>query len=689
MIRFLGRLRCVAGIAAAVLIFSILELACADTQGNDPAEIDHLEAKVQAAGSVRAIKRLQYTYGYYLESALWNDLADLFTEDAVVQVGAERVKGKESIRKHFTDRNGHGEPGIARERLDARLTMQPIVNLGPDGKSAKGTWHEMALLGKFGASASWQGGIYENEYVLEDNTWKISALHYVEQYQGNYDAWGHKAPPRWDVPYHFVAEDVGITIPPKALRALALTSSNQSDAERLAGLSRSISGLNDATEVQNLQHIYGYYMDRKMWDDVADLFAENGTLEIGFRGEYAGRDRIRRALELFYGPYPLREGELFDHVAASTVVTVAPDGRTARARSRELCMIGLNGEYARWETGIYENRFIKESGVWKIRAVRYYPEMITDYDKGWARDAQSAPSASGEFPPDRPSRQENGIYPKVHLVALHYENPATGQPVQYPAGIVLRSAGEAPSMKDSEAPADALIEDLERMVDAAIAVDAVENLNSSYGYYIDESAWDNMSDTFAVTGSKEITGAGVYVGRERIRTILNLRGPRGGRTPDFFTIHQLIQPVIHISEDGNSARARLRLFQCGGSADGTTGSWIGGIYENTAVKEEGEWKFGDQDLQHTFNASYRNGWARVGTAPQANARSSRPKTKRDIRGGGIRQGLGGAASPMRFMKDFPPDRPIRSKQYTFPQIVEPAFHYRNPVTGRMPPQLLP
>ncbi len=34
------------------------------------------------------------------------------------------------------------------------------------------------------------------------------------------------------------------------------------------------------------------------------------------------------------------------------------------------------------------------------------------------------------------------------------------------------------------------------------------------------------------------------------------------------------------------------------------------------------------------------------------------------------------------MSDFPPDRPIRSKQYAFPEIVEPAFHYKNPVTGR-------
>ena len=35
-------------------------------------------------------------------------------------------------------------------------------------------------------------------------------------------------------------------------------------------------------------------------------------------------------------------------------------------------------------------------------------------------------------------------------------------------------------------------------------------------------------------------------------------------------------------------------------------------------------------------------------------------------------------------------RPIRQqRQYAFPEIVEPAFNYRNSVTGRMPAELLP
>ncbi len=117
---------------------------------------------------------------------------------------------------------------------------------------------------------------------------------------------------------------------------------------------------------------------------------------------------------------------------------------------------------------------------------------------------------------------------------------------------------------------------------------------------------------------KELTGIGVYVGRERVRRALKERGPNSGRSATTYTIHHLTQPITHVSADGMSAKQRLRLFQDGGAANGSSGSWIGGIYENTAVFEDGEWKLGTQDLHHIFNASYRNGWARVGgvTTPE-------------------------------------------------------------------------
>ena len=41
-------------------------------------------------------------------------------------------------------------------------------------------------------------------------------------------------------------------------------------------------------EIINLQSIYGYYVDKTLYDEAADLFAEDATLEIAGRGLFRG-----------------------------------------------------------------------------------------------------------------------------------------------------------------------------------------------------------------------------------------------------------------------------------------------------------------------------------------------------------------------------------------------------------------
>lgn len=675
----------------------------ADTGALDQAEIAALEAGVSAAESIRSIKRLQHIYAALSEEGAWSAAADLLTDDVAADFAGRSASGKSAVRAHLMAEAGRDAEGLAPGQLNAHLIMQPIVTLGADGRTARGTWHEVALLGRFGEDARWRGGIYENEYVVEGGVWKIARIRYIEQYRGAYEEFGHTAPPAWNVPYHFVADDVGVTIPESALRAPAGGDGNGREARaarRAADLERRVARLADETAVRNLQHAFGYYLDRKLYDDVADLFAANGTFEADSSGVFVGPARIREALEAHYGPTPLARGELFDHVMLGTVVTIAPDGRSAAARTSEVGMFGRTGDFARWQLGTYENTFVKDGSIWKLQSVRYFQRMATSYDLGWAEDAAQPTTVAARLAPDRPSTHTHATYPERYPIEFHFTHPVTGKPIALAGeravsvGLVRGSSPGRGDGANRNMPLAQRLAAVRKLLDAAIAVDAVENLMSSYGYYIDESDWNSMADTFARTGSKEITGAGVYVGPERIRTVLNLRGPRNGRSPTFFTIHQLVQPVIHVDPDGLHANARLRLFQSGGNADGSSGSWIGGIYENTAVQEDGEWKFGVQDLTHTFNASYRNGWARVGGATLPVALPSRPAaappaaSARNVQGGGITQGLGGAASPSSFARDFPPDRPIRARQYAFPEIVEPAFHYVNPVSGRRPQELL-
>src|SRR5262245_15507962 len=98
--------------------------------------LNRLEADVGAAEDIRAIKKLQQAYGYYLDKGMWEDLSAFFTEDAVANYPAGVFVGYESIRKHLFLNVGNvkmGEVGLGDNRLYDHLNIQPVIHLDPGG----------------------------------------------------------------------------------------------------------------------------------------------------------------------------------------------------------------------------------------------------------------------------------------------------------------------------------------------------------------------------------------------------------------------------------------------------------------------------------------------------------------------------------------------------------------------------
>ncbi len=55
--------------------------------------IDALEARLDAAEAVRAVKRLQHAYGHYLQAGRWADAAALFTTDGSAEFPDGKAQG--------------------------------------------------------------------------------------------------------------------------------------------------------------------------------------------------------------------------------------------------------------------------------------------------------------------------------------------------------------------------------------------------------------------------------------------------------------------------------------------------------------------------------------------------------------------------------------------------------------------
>jgi SnoaL-like domain len=200
-------------------------------------------------------------------------------------------------------------------------------------------------------------------------------------------------------------------------------------------LTARVERLEGARAVKKLQRAFGYYMDRGLWGEVADLFTADGTIEIGIDGVYVGKERIREYLKRLHGGKEgLIYGQLNEWVTLQPVVTVARDGRSATARWRDHGMLGQYKQYAQWRDGIFENTYLKEAGVWKLKSLHLYVNFVVPYEKGWARlksgEGLVQSQAARQFPPDRGPTASYQPFPDTQVpsfVALH---PVTGKPVK-------------------------------------------------------------------------------------------------------------------------------------------------------------------------------------------------------------------------------------------------------------------
>ncbi|MEY2855088.1 MAG: hypothetical protein RL030_2220 [Pseudomonadota bacterium] len=608
----------------------------------DALRLARLEQAVSQVEGLRAARRLQHALNQYRLAGQWDEAASLFTRDARwesgdVASGGKSIAGRLAIREALGAESNGGplRPGM----LNAHLLLSPVLSFDPDGQRIRGRWHQVSMTGIWGERADWAGGILENEYALEDGVWRIARMHYYPAFAGPYSP-GWRNADRSDrvavVPFHYTPARAGLPVPrPFTIDAPHSFGNEREQQAQLATLRGRLQQLQDETAMLNLQSAWGYYSDRRMWNDMADLFASNGRLQMDGAGRVAGREKIRAALSAL-SPEGLEPGVLNDHIELQPVVTLAPDGRSARVSGTELAMTGRNDAEAWWGLNRYDNRYEKRDGTWQLADARITRQLRSDYAQGWARNAEPSPQ---------------GGYPTRAAPRAAFPNPAASTPRVNAVSV--------------RASLDEQLIGLERELDIALAANGAENVSNAYGYYIDEFLWDESADLFSLKGSKELSYIGTYIGREHVRESMIARYGRGGRRAASMAIHQKTEPYVTAAADGRSAQIRERLFQVN-SARETPGSYISGVYENGIVREDGVWKISRMDLDYAWTASVDGGWSRV--SPEVSRRFA----------------------PTTPQISIAPDAPLRGVTYApYPGIAPMAFHFANPVSGREPPERLP
>ena len=594
---------------------------------------DNLARNVARVESIRQIKNVQRQLSHFAQFGQWQQVGHLFSSNSTLIWGNVTVHGTSSIEEWLRGDAGHMD-GIQPGSLDTLIAENPVISLSTDGTGAKGRWNGIRFQGDGKGGTRIQGGIYENEYVMTNNGWRISLLHYYAMYEGTYeDGWHNingKGIPI--IPYHFTSEGSGVPIPP-------VEGAPQPYSGTIEQLDARIWRLNDEDDVRNVMHAHGYYVDRRLWADVVDLHTDNTTVKVGDGANLTGKNATRMVLERM-GPEGLSQGINNDHPIFDMIVEVNANGKEALARGIEIAMLGdANTRAASWEFNVFRNRLVKEAGIWKVQDVRITPLIAADYYKGWG-------------------------------------NGGTNPPNDYIPPFLDISSPMEPSNRVS-APTKTSLDDMERRLRRSAAYDGSENQSHGYGYFLDDLQAEKMGALFAKRGHKASPFAGFFQTPERI-TQANIAsyGTNHSGLRSSISFHWRPQPVILVSEDGMSATVRARLLQPSTSVN-KAGSFNSAMYHDQVVLEDGKWRLWSVTIDEFYwqSASWKEGWSMV------NPRNSSQST----------------TEPPAWTKKYPPDLTLvevgeRESTFTggsgraiqWPEIQRMWFQYRNLVSGRTP-----
>lgn len=417
--------------------------------------IASIDAEATRVDDYNQIRNLQGVYGFYQDEALWDQVVDLFTNDASLEIGSSGIfNGRESVRRYFLGLTG-GKQGLARGQLNIQSQLSPVITLSPDGQSAEGRWRVIIQEGTFGQSANWGSGVYENRYVKQNGVWKIRQMHFYVRFFAPYEGgWTRTTaalnerygkstakadqpggryetyPARQVAPMHYGKLDysaykLASDDSAKAAEPTAAAPRNVATLEaQVRALELKLQRLKSVDEVENLQSSYGYYADMSMQDATSALFTENSSLEILGRGVFLGSDRIYEYMRRLGAP---TNGRLFTHMQIQPVINISADGTRANERARLFEMFGVNNSQAQVAEGTYENRFVLENGVWKYQTLNGYQTFYTDYEQGWAKHSVPLMSYFNGYPPDLPHSVEYEPFPAVFVAPFHYRNPVSGR----------------------------------------------------------------------------------------------------------------------------------------------------------------------------------------------------------------------------------------------------------------------
>ncbi len=135
--------------------------------------LEQLEKRLQALEDLEEIKKLHQNYINLMDNLRYEEVLDLFTEDATAEVRNFGVKkGRKEMAEVYLDILAKNR---GKNRHEGHMAIQPEIQV--NGDTAQGTWLIYMLFSK--PAIAWVQGKNECEYRKVNGSWKISKLKFT------------------------------------------------------------------------------------------------------------------------------------------------------------------------------------------------------------------------------------------------------------------------------------------------------------------------------------------------------------------------------------------------------------------------------------------------------------------------------------------------------------------------------
>lgn len=164
-----------------MIVLGVIVSGCDRNDASLAQQVAELQERVQRQEDVEAVRRVAFSYGYYMDNALMDQVIALFADEMEYCeiAGYGLYRGRAGCLKIWRDILG---PGLQNEdgrlkfgRLIKHYLVKDIITIAPDGKSAEGRFDYIGYSGVHGRAQgnTQQLGVYRLGFVREADIWKI------------------------------------------------------------------------------------------------------------------------------------------------------------------------------------------------------------------------------------------------------------------------------------------------------------------------------------------------------------------------------------------------------------------------------------------------------------------------------------------------------------------------------------